>query len=932
MSNSYKSVALIANDIKGVNESLVDSHKYYAHIPALSNGCLKPELLSEHTSLVMSYFCKLVEIHRLDSVIDNLINEWLSENDKRDVDLGNFIKRCFVDAVFFHDSGKINENFQADPKKMNNPYFRGLETKSSSLSSYHSPLSTFIFICKQFVDTNKEISKEYIDIAIISYFLLSYSIFKHHASELENDIRKKINFENEANARSFEKYLKAYNIDIPPALYFNLGNTDLFFNNDRFNKYIRSFGLYSLIRLNYSLLTASDYLATNEYMTGIATEDFGTLSPERIKRIYNDVSQREWLDKKCTKRNYNKDIYLHLCDTSCDVPTEKSGQNLNLLRRRMGIEVVNNIRKLSHSSLFYIEAPTGGGKSNLSFLAIAELLNIYKGELNKVFYVLPFTTLSTQTHRSIIEMLGLDSDDIIEYNSKAGVKCKEGASSSEIDAAYGQDKKNYIDNLFVNFPVSIMTHIKFFDIIKTCKKEANYLLHRLANSIVVIDELQSYNPKEWDKIIYFINKYATTYNIKFILMSATLPKLDRLNVIKDQAADFKYLLSDAKKNYFRNPNFCNRVSFDFSLLDIEDISLHTVADVLLSESEAYSEKDFNKHKPKGSVYTIIEFIFKKTASQFYKIITEQSAFFDEIYLLSGTILEHRRKEIINALKREDTREKKILLITTQVVEAGVDIDMDLGFKDTSLIDSDEQLAGRINRNINKNDCKLFLFNHNKESLIYGKDKRLEITKKEITTEQHKNILQTKDFDLLYDLVMAAKNEWNDTNMGIGFKEYQLQIDQLHFESVDGRFKLIGQDNISCFVPLNVPLFVAGSSHNELEKIFSDSDLAFMEEHNIFPNEDEEICGKEVFDLYIDIINNNIDFSTKRLKVKILQGIMSKFVFSLFASKDIENEIMAFIDFEKSLYGYKYLERWDRFYKIDSGMNDEMFHSNETQFL
>ena len=54
----------------------------------------------------------------------------------------------------------------------------------------------------------------------------------------------------------------------------------------------------------------------------------------------------------------------------------------------------------------------------------------------------------------------------------------------------------------------------------------------------------------------------------------------------------------------------------------------------------------------GLFYTIIEFIFKKTASDFYQIVKEKNTFFDEIFLLSGTILEHRRKEIINFLKNK----------------------------------------------------------------------------------------------------------------------------------------------------------------------------------------------------------------------------------------------------------------------------------------
>src|SRR5690606_6094201 len=124
--------------------------------------------------------------------------------------------------------------------------------------------------------------------------------------------------------------------------------------------------------------------------------------------------------------------------------------------------------------------------------------------------------------------------------------------------------------------------------------------------------------------------------------------------------------------------------------DRQDLELTELADKLIEESQTYSAKDFGKAKPLGSVYTIVEFIFKKTATEFHQII-KHTDFFDEIFVLSGTILEHRRRYIINFLKNKSNRKKKILLITTQVVEAGVDIDMDLGFKDRSLIDSDEQL-------------------------------------------------------------------------------------------------------------------------------------------------------------------------------------------------------------------------------------------------
>ena len=355
----------------------------------------------------------------------------------------------------------------------------------------------------------------------------------------------------------------------------------------------------------------------------------------------------------------------------------------------MTIEVIKNVRANADKNLFYIEAPTGGGKTNLSMIACAELLE-NNPNLNKVFYVFPFTTLITQTHKAIIETLDLSPDEMVQLHSKAGFQTKTKEESE--DGQYGDEKQDYIDNLFVNYPFCLLTHIKFFDILKSNHKETNYLLHRLANSIVIIDELQSYNPGHWDKMIYFIINYAKHFNIKFVLMSATLPEIGKLNVIKDYKPDFVYLLEDVKRKYFNNPNFSERVNFNFDLLEKKEIQLEDLATIVVEKSLEYSNK--NTLYP-NSVFTIIEFIFKKTATKFYDLVDK--SVFDEVFVLSGTIVEPRRKEIINYLKHSENRTKKVLLITTQVVEAGVDIDMDLGFKDTSLIDSDEQLAGRINR-------------------------------------------------------------------------------------------------------------------------------------------------------------------------------------------------------------------------------------------
>jgi len=924
MYSCFKTVSEIICDLPALSSYLLDAGKYYAHLPKIEER--PEETIEAHVNLVNRYFEKLVVAHKLDPIIDRLIN---GISTQVDMETGNYIKVLFTNAIVFHDFGKINEHFQFE--KMKNGKFFNRAQNQSPISSNHSALSAFIYLTKHINEI--VLDKKQNPLLVTSCLFLAYSIFKHHGRYFDDDCSLTISFTELKSRNNWQEvnkflstYLELFQFKINPKVLYLIGN-DKLLNESPFRDYVNSFELYSLCRLNFSLLTASDYLATNEYMNSLPIDDFGILTPKRIDELHFNISQREWIDKRQNNKNYNTGTYDALEGYELLNPKEKSGDNLNILRKEMGIEVIKNIRKHNQNNLFFIEAPTGGGKTNLSILAAAELLKIHKGQYNKVFYVFPFTTLITQTYTVVRDMLGLEEEEIIELHSKAGLK-----TSQPEDDTYGDEKLNYINHLFVNYPFCLLSHIRFFDILKTNEKETNYLLHRLANSIVVIDELQSYNPSHWDKVIYFIRQYAEKFNIKFILMSATLPKLDKLSVIKQNVQGFVYLLPKAKEQYFNNPNFAGRVNLNFELFERTDLSLQELAEKVITASQDYLKYDFGITKPKNSVYTIVEFIYKQSATDFYDIILEQN-FFDKVFVLSGTILEHRRKEIINYLKNPSNRKKKIILITTQVVEAGVDIDMDLGFKDRSIIDSDEQLAGRINRNVNKEYCNLYLFNLNKESVIYGKDLRYEITKEQIKPEEYKRILTQKDFDFLYNKIFEDRNQWNNLEMAENFKDYESAIQKLKFKKVHKDFQLIGHKNLSCFIPLNIPITVESAVDGNSEQIFSSSELLFLKDNGVFPNERDEVSGVKVFEIYLQSIHNKIDFTQQQIRKKVLQSIMGKYVFSIFASPHIESELINFYDKEKSEFGYMYIQRYTDIYSIEQGLDAKKLTGiEETQFL
>lgn len=928
MCSLFKSVEQILTSCSNeryINLALANHENYWAHTPNAHN--ISHESLSEHIELVQNYLVKLVLSHGLDKVVDNIIENYLVEKELFSIELGDYIKELFVKVIIYHDHGKINENFQAI--KMSNPLFTKKCYVNNGIDSQHSTLSAFVFLNHQLTEISNNLNGLHANCAIVVAFILSYSIYQHHSYHLKNDYKQKIIKETK-RTDELKDYLRLFkNSTTNSQVLQLLDNVELLFQNQLFNRFEDSFALYQLSRLSFSLLTATDYLATHQFSNKSAIDDFGIIRPSRIDELYERVTQNEWLNESLGKRNFNKNTYdfIEILDLN-EKPIEKSGKWLNYLRQQMATEAVRNLRSNYAKKMFYLEAPTGGGKTNISMLLSLELLRTNE-KLNKVYYVFPFTTLIDQTFDSLKDGLGLLDSEIVALHSRSSFGVS--SNNDEVDANYGINQRDYIDRLFGNYPFTLLSHVKFFEILKTNIKERNYMLHRLANSVVIIDEIQSYNPRHWDKIMFFIKKYAELYNMRFILMSATLPKISNLKIDKYESDDFVYLLPSAKRSYFNNVNFSGRVIFDYSLSNGR-ISLQELAQKVIEESKLYSEVEGGISKPRNSVYTVVEFIFKKATTIFEREINKiNNGFFDDIFVLSGTILSHRRKYIINRLKSDESRLRKVLLITTQVVEAGVDIDMDLGFKDASLLDSDEQLAGRINRNVNKKDCKLFLFNYSNESFIYGKDLRYELTK-ELNQEEKEHVLNNKDFDYLYQRVIDYKNIQNHDHNFVGVDDYISKINNLQYESVSNEFKLIEQDNFSCFIPMSIPVLIEGNTSSEFEEVFNANELNFLSDNGIFPDADNLISGELVFDIYMKLVKSETSPFKRKIAIKQLHSILSKYTFSLFASAKTKERLIEFMDLDKSEFGYFYMSRWEEFYSEHSGIDESAFDNIENQFI
>lgn len=809
-----------------IEKNVVESKNIYAHI----RGDNYKETLKQHLDLVYKYFIKLCDEKDINSVFERIQNKLLKNSSVQSI---NLFKELIVNAIYTHDLGKVNSDFQYI--KMKNEIFKN----TPQISSRHSMLSSIMYFDYYFDKIKKSnIKGEENMILLLIMTINSYIISKHHGILTSlSDFIEKLPSEF-SNYISNKELYRNYNLEI----ILNEKNVEILMTKlklyiDKY--YIKNnldIEIYIYSKIMFSLLISCDFYATSEYQDKTSIDDFGIIKD--VKMYYDAYKSSEIYKSTEQHRMYLNGL------GEC-----KFNENdINRLRTEMNIESEDNLIKEVSKNIYYLEAPTGSGKTITSINLALKSLEINMS-LKKIFYIFPFNTLVEQTYTMFVDNIFKDIDNIKSnisiINSITPISTVDKEEDNK-NVNYENLKQNIdyekslLNRQFLHYPIVLTTHIGFFNYLFGTSREETFPLIHLANSVVILDEIQSYKNSIWKEIILFLEKYAEILNIKIIIMSATLPRLDKLGFENGNCA---YLIKDRDK-YFNNKLFKNRVEVDFNLMKNEDFSIE---DLLKKVIEASKTKD----------KILIEFITKTSAIEFYKLIKNECK---EVMLISGDDNKNERKKIINKVKNE----KKSILVATQVVEAGVDIDMDIGFKDISILDSEEQFLGRINRSCKKCECKVYFFNIDDASGIYKHDFRKQ---KYLTliNDYIQEILLNKDFETYYDEVMFdienSKNECNDNNI-----EYFLKgnVAKLEFKKVKDKMRLIDElRGYTVFLNTNVVL-----------------------------ENDEVLIGSEVWDEYVNIIkDNNLSYSKKRVE---LSKIMEKVDYFTYKLRKFNNSYSDFI--------------------------------------
>lgn len=442
-------------------------------------------------------------------------------------------------------------------------------------------------------------------------------------------------------------------------------------------------------QLLYSILIDSD------------KKDASGISPRDRKHIPDDIV----------------DTYIQKLRTETNQMTE--------IREILKEETTKTIKeeKLSrlYNKIITITAPTGAGKTLTALNAAIKLRNKVqkeKGYTPRIIYSLPYISIIEQNLSVIESVVG----EIPDYNID-----KESYLTAHYYLSEAEEMKQeeFIDydkydkmQLFVESWESEIIVTTFWQLLLTMIGYKNRLMkkfYKLSGSIIILDEVQTLPPEQWLLIEKFLDLMSRKLSTIFILMTATQPML-----LKEKSLELNK-------------------SFEVMFNKLDRTEIINLIDSKKTFEEIWEEiKDQEKNKSILLVCNSVSDSIEK-----YRTISRSE---EETYYLSTNITPKDRFERIEEIKVKLRKNIPIILVSTQVVEAGVDLDFDVVIRELAPVHSIIQIAGRCNRNASKRKSKMYLLN-TKESLakkVYGVT-AIETAKESILKYSKERIIPEKDY-------------------------------------------------------------------------------------------------------------------------------------------------------------------------------------------
>ena len=366
-----------------------------------------------------------------------------------------------------------------------------------------------------------------------------------------------------------------------------------------------------------------------------------------------------------------------------------SNKGINELREHAYNDVTQKINKIDAKELIYsINLPTGLGKT-LTSLSFALKLQKKLGEHYKIIYSLPFLGIIEQTDVIFHEVF---EEPLKEYGHSLLLKHHSLSDVEYKSPSYDKDdinKSEFLINIW-DSKIVLTTFDQVLYSIFSRDRSTLMRFHNLFNSIIIFDEIQSIPNKLWLLLSEFFKILSKVGNTYFILMTATKPLIFDKGEITELVPDVPY--------YFNQLNriiLYPRIENDITLEDyVKKIVEPTIKD--------NPQKDIMivMNTINSSIYVYDSIKEYKQALNLQREL---------LYLSTNIIPEERINRIENIRKKNEIKRYPSIIVTTQCVEAGVDIDADIILRDFAPLDCINQVCGRANRHAIKDKGEVWIY-------------------------------------------------------------------------------------------------------------------------------------------------------------------------------------------------------------------------------
>lgn len=540
--------------------------------------------------------------------------------------------------------------------------------------------------------------------------------------------------------------------------------------------------------ISYILKDATKDIGRKEKRLVRGLSEKGDLYPYFISQfLYSALLDADKTDAGLDSINLGRlDLSSKLVDEYRDSKGFSSNNNnINRLRNQIYEEAVARIKDWNlDDKILSLNVPTGTGKTITALsisLKLRERLENEQKIKPRIIYALPFLSIIDQNFGVFEDVIDPRKDRkhsrlLLKHHHLADVKYKTEDNEFEVDKS-----KLLLEGW--NAEIIVTTFWQLFNTLFSNKNKQLRKFNKLANSIIILDEVQAVPHQYWQLIHDTLHLLCEKFNSYVLFMTATQP------LIFDETKGEIREIAQRKEEYFRGLDRIELVPRIEKALTLGEFK-SLLNDNLMEKTD----KDF-----------LIVLNTISSAQEIYRFIQGLQLANTKRFFLSTNVIPKERLTRINEIRKtEDSPRKRRVIVSTQLIEAGVDIDADVVYRDFAPLDSINQVAGRCNRNSAKGDKGTV-------SVFILKDDKQEFYK-----YIYDPFLISKTLDILKPIKGPVReSEFLDLNnkyfksvmRGMGDKDSKESLEciaGLAFKDLSEKFKLIEQDypRVDVFVEID----------------------------------------------------------------------------------------------------------------------------------